>query len=195
MRFPEKVRDRLLALKDKMDFSSMADVVQFLMVNQPESIEPVTVKKIMKGRIPVVLTGKPDIGKTIFIRICLLPKLNPVPVLVIDTWNEYKEVKRVHYEIHAFDFKHFNGHIRFVPSERTDIAVREIERLFEDLDMKRRGELKRWVIIVEEANAYNHLPAFRKFLFGSKRIVRKMIVVTAQLDAFQGLETFIMRGD
>jgi len=35
------------------------------------------------------------------------------------------------------------------------------------------------------------VPAFAKFLYGSRHVVRKMIAVTPQTDAFQGLETLM----
>lgn len=177
-----------MSLKADMGFKSAAKVVQHLLLQTKRSIKPATLKKVMNRRVPVVITRKPLVGKTYFIRKRLLPKLNPYPVLVIDTWNEYRRIERVGYEVNTLDFKNYKGRVRFVPTKRSDIAEREIERLFEDLDMK-RDDLRRWVVIVEEAHAYRNLPPFMKFLYGSRRIVHKMIVVTPDMDAFDGLET------
>lgn len=186
VRVQEDIRDKLLSLRDQMGFRNVANVVRFLLSER--SIKAASAEKIMEKRVPVVVTGKPLAGKTYFIRNRILAQLKAFPVLVIDTWDEYKEIRQMSYEVHAIDFRNFKGHVRFVPTKRTDIAEREVERLFEDLDMK-RDELSRWVLIVEEAHAYRNLPPFMKFLYGSRRIVRKMIVVTPQLDAFEGLET------
>jgi len=49
--------------------------------------------------------------------------------------------------------------------------------------------MSRWIIIVEEAHSYKNVSAFTKFLYGSRHIVRKMVAVTPQTDAFQGLVT------
>jgi hypothetical protein len=58
------------------------------------------------------------------------------------------------------------------------------------LDMK-RNEMAKWIIIIEEAHTFKNVPAFMKFLYGSRHVVRKMIAVTSQTDAFQGLETLM----
>lgn len=188
VRVPEELRDQIMSLKLEMGFRSAGNVVHYLLLQTQGSIKPATLERVMKRRVPVVITGKPLCGKTYFIRKQLLPKLNPYPVLVIDTWNGYRRIDKVGYEVNALDFGNYKGHIRFVPTKRSDIAEREIERLFEDLDMK-RDDLRRWIVIVEEAHAYRNLPPFMKFLYGSRRIVRKMIAVTPDVDAFDGLET------
>jgi hypothetical protein len=86
-------------------------------------------------------------------------------------------------------FKDFKKHIRFIPSTLPKTAEFDVDMVFSHLEMKRK-ELSKWVIIVEEAHAYAHIPAFRGFLFGGRHYVRKMIAVTPQTDAFKGLETF-----
>jgi len=53
----------------------------------------------------------------------------------------------------------------------------------------KRNEMAKWIIIVEEAHSYKNVSAFTKFLYGSRHIVRKMVAVTPQTDAFQGLVT------
>lgn len=184
------VRDKVLSLKQDMRFNAANDVVEFLLMKSSGTIKPAIRQDIMNETVPVVLTGKPLSGKTFFIRNNVVSRLWHHSILVIDTWNEYKEIQTVGYELNSFNFREMDKKkIRFVPNKRGDIAEREIERLFEDLDMK-RDELANWVIIVEEAHAYKNIPSFMKFLYGSRRIVRKMIVVTPQLDAFEGLETF-----
>ena len=56
------------------------------------------------------------------------------------------------------------------------------------LDMK-RNEMSKWIVIVEEAHAFKNIMAFTKFLYGSRHIVRKVLAVTPQVDAFHGLMT------
>ena len=84
----------------------------------------------------------------------------------------------------------FTEHIRFVPNTQPRMAETEVESIFSHLDMK-RNEMAHWIIIVEEAHTFKNVPAFAKFLYGSRHVVRKMIAVTPQTDAFQGLETLM----
>jgi hypothetical protein len=70
------------------------------------------------------------------------------------------------------------------------MAETEVESIFSHLDMK-RNEMGKWIIIVEEAHTFKNVSAFAKFLYGSRHVVRKMIAVTPQTDAFQGLETLM----
>jgi hypothetical protein len=92
------------------------------------------------------------------------------------------------YELFGLNFKDFNEHLRFVPNTQSKVAETEIESIFAHLDMK-RDDMSKWIIIVEEAHTCKNIPAFTKFLYGSRHIVRKMIAVTPQTDAFQGLTT------
>jgi len=69
-----------------------------------------------------------------------------------------------------------------------------MQNIFTHLDLK-RNSLSKWIIIVEEAHTYKNLSTFIKFLYGSRHIVRKMVVVTPQTDAFQGLMTLTILSD
>lgn len=146
------------------------------------------VRAVMKEKVPVVLTGKPLSGKTFFVKRKLLPSLKGNPVLVIDSWNEYNEMRNIGYDIYGLDFKDFNEHIRFVPNSQSRVAITEVESIFAHLDMK-RNEMSKWIVIVEEAHAFKNVPAFTKFFYGSRHNVRKMVAVTPQTDAFKGLVT------
>ncbi len=171
-----------------MGFSNLAWVVHMLLKEQAE--HTASPEALMKGNVPTVLIGKPLAGKTFFIKQKLLPILVGSPVLVIDSWNEYDELRNIGYDIYGLNFKDFNEHIRFVPNAQSRVAETEVESIFAHLDMK-RNEMARWIIIVEEAHTFKDVPAFAKSLYGSRHVVRKMIAVTPQTDAFQGLETLM----
>jgi len=179
-------KQRLMTIRESMGFRSIAWVIRKLLEEQAKNLA--TVEAVMKGRVPIVLTGKPLSGKSHFIKHKLLPLLKGSPVLVIDSWDEYGELRNIGYDIYGVDFKDFSEHIRFVPNTQSRVAETEVENVFAHLDMK-RNEMSKWIIIVEEAHAYKNVPAFTKFLYGSRHIVRKMIAVTPQTDAFQGLVT------
>ena len=179
---------KLLSIRSNMGFSNVAWVVHMLLKEQAE--HTASFEALMKDNVPTVLTGRPLAGKTFFVKQKLLPALAGSPVLVIDSWNEYTELRNVGYEIFGLNFKEFNEHIRFVPNTQSRVAETEVESIFSHLDMK-RNEMARWIIIVEEAHTFKNVPAFAKFLYGSRHVVRKMIAVTPQTDAFQGLETLM----
>jgi hypothetical protein len=109
-------------------------------------------------------------------------------MLLVDSWDEYKELRNIGYDVYGLDFETFTDHIRFVPNTQTKVAETEVESIFAHLDMKRNG-LSKWTIIVEEAHTFKNVPSFAKFLYGSRHTVRKMVAVTPQTDAFQGLVT------
>lgn len=143
---------KLLVIRSNMGFSNIAWVVRILLKEQAENTA--TPGALMKGNVPTVLTGKPLAGKTYFIKKKLLPTLVGSPVLVIDFWNEYGELRGIGYGIYGLNFKDFNEHIRFVPNKQSRIAKTEVESIFSHLDMK-RDEIARWIVIVEEAHAFS----------------------------------------
>jgi len=120
-----------------------------------------------------------------------LPSLIGNPVLVIDCWDEYKELRNIGYDIYGLNFGDFDEHIRFIPNSQSRVAITEVGNIFAHLDM-RRSELSAWTIVVEEAHTFKNVSVFTKFLYGSRHIVRKMIAVTPQADAYGGLVTLIV---
>jgi len=178
-----------MSIKAGMGFKNVAWVVRRLLEERARNLA--SVDAVMNGTVPVVLTGKPLSGKTFFVKQKLLPSLKSNPVLVIDSWDEYKELRNIGYDIYGLNFKDFNEQIRFVPNTQSRVAETEVESIFAHLDM-RRNELAKWIVIVEEAHAFKNIAAFTKFLYGSRHFVRKMVAVTPQTDAFQGLVTLTM---
>jgi len=73
-------------------------------------------------------------------------------------------------------------------NKQSMVAESEVSSLFANLEMKRE-QLSRWIIIVEEAQSFKNIASFVRFLYGSRHITKKMVVVTPQTDAFQGLMT------
>ena len=177
---------KIISIKKDTGFKSIAWTIHNLLQQQPKNIA--TVEAVMNGNVPVVLTGTPLSGKTSFIKKKLLPSLTGNPLLMVDSWGEYEELRNIGYDIYGLNFKDFNEHIRFVPNSQSRIAETEVESIFAHLDMK-RNEMTRWIVIVEEAHTFKNVSSFVKLLYGSRHIVRKMVAVTPQTDAFQGLVT------
>ena len=177
---------KLMSIKKGTGFKSLAWVIHNLLEQQPKNIA--AVEAVMNGNVPVVLTGKPLSGKTSFIKQKLLPSLVGAPLLVVDSWGEYKELRSIGYDIYGLDFDNFSDHIRFVPNSQSKVAETEVESIFAHLDMK-RNSMSKWTIIVEEAHTFKNVASFLKFLYGSRHLVRKMVAITPQTDAFEGLVT------
>lgn len=177
---------KLMNIRSSRGFSSLAWVVNMLLEEKDEHTP--NVEELLKSTVPSILSGRPLAGKSFFVKQKLLPALAGSPVLVIDKWDEYKDLREIGLGgIYGLDVKDFKEHIRFVPNRQSKIGELEVENLFAYLDIK-GNDMANWIIIVEEANAYKNCPAFTSFLYGSRHVVRKMIAVTPQLDAFQGLE-------
>jgi hypothetical protein len=185
----KKDRERLIFIKENAGFKNVSWVIHSLLEEQAKNLA--TVEAVMTSSVPVVLTGKPLSGKTFFVKQKLLPSLIGNPVLVIDCWDEYKELRNIGYDIYGLNFKEFDDRIRFVPNAQSRVAETEIESIFSNLDMK-RDNMSTWVIIVEEAHMFKNVPSFMKFLYGSRHVVRKMVAVTPQADAYEGLVTLIV---
>ena len=68
-------------------------------------------------------------------------------------------------------------------------AKTQIELLFESLNARRK-RLANWIIIVEEAHRYSSISAFMSFVYESRKFARKVVLVTPQYSAFQGLDLY-----
>ena len=99
-----------MSIKTRVGFKNVAWVVHRLLEEQAKNLA--SVDAVMKDTVPVVLTGKPLSGKTFFVREKLLPSLRGNPVLVIDSWGEYRELRNIGYEIYGVNFKDFNKQIQ-----------------------------------------------------------------------------------
>lgn len=179
-------RTRLSTIRNECGFRSSAYVLHSLLEQQAKNAA--TVEAIMDSRAPVVVTGKPLAGKSFFIKNKLLPALTGNPVLLIDVQNEYTNLKKIGFDIFGLNFENYTEHVRFAPNTQSMVAESEISSLFSNLEMKKEV-LSNWVIIAEESQSFKTLAPFVRFLYGSRHIVRKMIVVTPQTDCFQGLTT------
>jgi hypothetical protein len=177
---------KLNRIREESGFKSNAFVIHSLLENQAKKLA--TFEAVMESNVPIVLTGKPLSGKSTFIKTKVLPSLLGTPVLVIDVQNEYTNLKVVGFDIFSLNFDSFSEHLRFVPNKQSMVAESEIGSLFANLEMKKE-QLSKLVIIAEEGQSFKNIPSFVRFLYGSRHIIRKMVVITPQIDAFQGLLT------
>lgn len=174
-------------IKANMGFRSYSWIIHAILSERVKTIP--NVNAIMQGNNPVVLTGQPGSGKTYFVKDALLSSLTSASVLVVDSLDEYSGLRKVGYDFYSIDFSQFIGQIRYVLNKNSRVALTEVENIFAYLDMSRE-KLSNLVIIVEEAHAYKSVGPFMKVLYASRHFFRKIIVITPQLDAFQGLPVY-----
>ena len=184
----EKDFEKLQRIKNDCGFQDLGYVIHQILESQ-SSNEMASVSKVMKESVPMVLCGKPLSGKSHWCKNVLIPSLNDYPLLLIDTVNEYSDLK----EIKTARELNLNNkeHVRFCPSQHSIMGTMQIKGLFTKLNMMidiDKETLKNLVIIIEEAQTYKS-SWFNGFLYRSRHQVRKMIVVTPQTDCFQGLKT------
>ena len=167
-------------------------------IKSQSSIEIVTPSKIMVERVPICLVGRNMSGKSFFLKTSFIPTVRDNPnsftpstkdnqILVIDTNSEYdlKEIKSIR-ELSN------NPVARFCPLQNSTMCMIQVRQLFTEMnsliDMDKEA-LKNLILVVEEAQSFKS-SWFNGFLYRSRHIVRKMIVVTPQIDCFQGLMSF-----
>ena len=102
----KKDHHKLTAVKTNMGFKSLAWVIHGILEEKVKN--PASVEAVMKGTVPIVLVGKPLSGKTFFVKNRLLPSLKGSPVLVIDSWDEYNELRNIKHDIYSLNFRDFN---------------------------------------------------------------------------------------
>ena len=184
--------EELAQRRDAIGYKNIHSVIHALI---KQSDKPPTIEEVMKETTPVVIVGLPNHGKTHFIRNKLIPALSNkhdrVSVLVIDRGNEYDSLENVGKSVHAIDWKKPNQRLRIVPSDDPEVAKTEVDLTIRNLVTHAyAGNMKNWILIIEECQLYQDLGSLRDFVYRSRRFLRKLILVTPKLDAFPGLQTF-----
>jgi hypothetical protein len=193
---------KLKRMQEDLSFSDLGAVIHHIIESQT-SLEIITIQKIMRNDCPVCLTGKPFLsGKTFWVMHSLLgleshareltkaESIQQNPVLVIDTNSEYTPLREIK-SIRELDLCR-NEQVRFCPQQHSLMSLMQVKALFTELNMivdMNKEALKNLVLIVEEAQSYKS-SWFNGFLYKSRHLLRKMIVVTPQTDCFLGLETY-----
>jgi hypothetical protein len=180
--------EKLKKIKEECQVIDIGAVVHQLLQTKA-STDIVTVEKVMKEQVPVLLVGKPLAGKSFFIKQKLLPALTGQPVLVLDVQDEYKDLKSIGFDIFSLNFANSSEHLRFIVNKQSMVAESEVSSLFSNLEMK-RDVLSKWTIIVEECQSFVNVASFLRFVYGSRHIVRKVVCISPKTDCLQGLQTY-----
>jgi hypothetical protein len=129
-----------------------------------------------------------EVGKTWWMRHAFLDylKRNNIPTLIIDPLKEYEGVEEVGFDIFKFDLETYTGQIRFIPHEYANIALTEVGNLFSTFEM-RGNSLKRWCVVIEEAECYRNVDSVLKWIYESRHRCTKLVLVSAMPDSFKGI--------
>ena len=149
-----------------------------------------TVDLVMADTVPLILTGRPGIGKTYWVK-GLVESLEG-PVLVLDLHDEYdgSEFKKIRMlDVGGIDFKKDEGKYRVVAEAFVDPSY-----LFMNL-LNTRERLKRWVIVIEEGHRFLIVTKFGVFvqkalldlIAEARKYTRKLIIVSQQGEPFKDL--------
>jgi len=181
--------NKLQLIMQESGFTDIGNAIHSVMQSQT-TLEVVTPAKVMETNVPVVLGGRPLSGKSHWLKNTFIPAMKDNSVLVIDANSEYEflsEIKSIR-EIGLST----NNQARYVPVQHSIMGTMQVKALFTELNMQidlDKESLKNLVLIVEEGQSYKS-SWFNGFLYKSRHILRKMIVVTPQIDCFQGLKIF-----
>jgi hypothetical protein len=180
--------NKLKQIQEDLSYLDLGAVIHHIIESQT-SLDIITVPKVLKDDCGVCLTGKSLSGKSYWLANSFIPSIKDHSVLLVDTNNEYslKEIKSIR------ELNLGNDKVRFIPSQGSSLlALSQVRGLFMELQMQidlNKDSLKNLILIIEEAQSYKS-SWFNGFLYRSRHVVRKMIVVTPQTDCYQGLETY-----
>ena len=182
---------RLVNIFKNYNFQSIDATVKFVLDQfERSNRKPCSIESIMCDNTARLVTGYPACGKTWWVRHTLLPYLKEqnTPTLIIDPLREYESVEQVGFDIFKFDLESFEGQLRYIPNEYSNLALAEVGNLFSTFEM-RSNCLKRWCVIIEEAESYKDVPSVLKFVYESRHRCKKLVLVSAMLDSFKGILT------
>ena len=177
-------------LKERLNIRSRDAVLSVVLseyLNRTEEFPEATPELVMKDAVPVILTGIPGSGKTSFLRGTLVPRINST-VFCLDVHNEYPNLEKINLgEFFSLNFKRVSGKkFRLVSSSNVDLSKSEADSIFRHLIMFQK-ELAHWSIIVEEGHRFADSPFLRSLIAESRKFMRKFIVVSHQIEPYEGL--------
>jgi energy-coupling factor transporter ATP-binding protein EcfA2 len=189
-----ETRDKLKVLKKELGFRSYDALINHSAIALQEIhrdvMEPATFNEIFLNldTRPVILTGLSGSGKSTTAR-NLLAQLPPeLNVFVIDSsGTDYPELRSLDFgQVFAHNWGRGKGErLRYRPDPNRDVAKllvnQVVGRLFTVMPS---GELKDWVVIVDEANRYRDT-SLKDFVIESRKWVRKTIVITTAWKDFE----------
>jgi hypothetical protein len=185
-------RDKLRDLKKELGFRSYDALLNHvaLEIRAMGAIPPADFDMIFtkEGTRPAIITGKSGEGKTSTVRE-ILSKW-PGNAFVLDTTGvDYPDFKQVDLgEFFGTKWGREGLRLRFVPNQNLEISKAEAATVFSHLNfIKNSGDLKDWVLVVDEAHRYFADANLRALLIEARKFTRKMLLVTTDWRVYEGI--------
>ncbi|MDG6934176.1 MAG: hypothetical protein JRN68_05720 [Nitrososphaerota archaeon] len=154
---------------------------------------------------PVMITGLPRQGKTTTVKEILRQLTSPRTnfgqvhqgenAFVIDVHDEYGDIgfKDVKERVFAMDWRAYkSAKLRYVPNSNVETSRTQIHILLGNLNqIKPSGALRSWTIVIEEAERFATDPDMRSFVNEAGKFLRKLIIVTSDWRAFEGMAVIL----
>jgi hypothetical protein len=189
-----EVREKLKTLKKELGFATYNALFSYavLELTREGLIPPVSYESVFTklGTRPVIITGESGSGKTTAVRE-LLSRWEG-SAFVLDVTNEYaKGFKEVDFGgvFSTALWKREGERVRFVTNQESVEAARgEASSIFGHLNyLKNAGQLREWVILIEEGHRFSQDPNLRALLIEGRKFCRKVILITTDYREFSGI--------
>jgi hypothetical protein len=188
----KETRNKLRELKKELGFRSYDALLNHVSLEiETIGIIPFADYDLVFTRLesrPAIITGMSGSGKSSTVKELLSHWSGNV--LAIDvTGVDYPELEPV-------DLGKFFGvkwgrpeqRIRFIPNSNLEISKAEAALVFSHLNfIKNSGDLKDWVIVVDEAHRIATDPNLRALLIEARKFLRKMLIVTTDWRVYEGI--------
>jgi hypothetical protein len=174
------VIEKLDTLKETLHVRTRAGVIETMASSyHAETLKLATPENLLgdpSDTRPCFVMGPSGSGKTMAIKAAL--ETWPGNLLVLDTSNEYTEIRKVA-DSRAIDWKK-GDRVRIVPSPEEEFAVIEAAYIFRDLlRFGSHGIMKSWVVVTEECHRFIHDSNLRNLVLESRKSLRRLIMPTA----------------
>ena len=189
IRVTKETRAKLQALKKELGFRNLSALFSYLILEQTRGavIPPASYELVFKDFRPVILTGESGSGKTTTIRGLL--KDYQGNTFILDVSNEYEEFERLDLgKLFSLKWSKAARRVRFVTDPNPDISKVEAATIFPRLAFEMHGgNLKDWLIVIEEGHRFARDPGLRALLIEARKFTRKVILVCTDFREFAGI--------
>lgn len=180
----ERTYLRVQSMKEQLKLRTFDEVLEYLAKELAFRYDP---EKTLETRRPLIITGPPETGKTM---LCKSLIENFEKVFVVDVSDEYRDLKLVHSGELFGDVWRRENRFRIIPHSNPIFSKFEMDYVFGYLVAKMKepeSPMIEFCFVIEDAVRFSDNQAMRSFISESRKFVRKTIVISQDLRAFEGM--------